>query len=158
VADRVQLFQVTCAANTPQSAATETLCYFNPGNVIHIEVLVPAGHAGLTGLALAQSHQIVIPYSGATWLISDAETIGFDWTDTLQNGAWSMFTYNTDTLLSHSWFLRFFVNELGSATAAATPTNTTPEQIPSTEIETSLNAAEVPEASPPEAPTAEESP
>lgn len=122
MAQRVQIFKVSCAANTAQSAAIETDLTFNPGIVREIEILIPAGHAGETGLAIAQAHQIVIPDTGTDWIIGDDDLLRWPVTDFLNSGSWSAFTYNTDVVNSHSWYLRFLIDEIPSAVNTAAPT------------------------------------
>ena len=124
-ADRVEIRAVTCPPNTLQAAALETDLTFNPGEVIRIEIVIPPGHAGATGLAIAQAHNVCIPASGSVWIISDDETIIWPVEDFLNNGAWSAFTYNLDQLNPHTWYLRFLVRE--NQPQAATQAPATPD-------------------------------
>lgn len=110
-ADRVEIRSVTCPANTPQSAPIETDLSFHPGEVGRIEIVIPAGHAYVTGLAIAQAHGIIIPASGGQWLQGDDDIVHWPVQDFLNNGSWSAFTYNTDPTYDHTWFLRFLVAE-----------------------------------------------
>lgn len=114
----MELRQATCPANTPQSTPLEVDVSFPAGKVVGIGIVVPYGHAFLTGLAIAQAHQIVIPRSGTSWFVSDDERLTFDYHDQLMSGGWSVFTYNTDIVNPHTWYLRFFVQELTPAEEA----------------------------------------
>lgn len=114
----MELRQATCPANTPQATPLEVDVSFPAGKVVGIGLVIPWGHAFLTGLAIAQAHQIVIPRTGASWFTSDDERLTFDYNDQLMSGGWSVFTYNTDIVNPHSWYLRFYVQELTAAEEA----------------------------------------
>ena len=124
--DRVELRQASCPANTPQSTPVEVDVSFTPGRVVGLGLVIPWGHAYLTGLAIAQAHQIVIPRTGGSWFVSDDERFTFDYHDQIWSGQWSVFLYNTDEANDHTWYLRFFIQELtptqeAQATQALTP-------------------------------------
>ena len=118
MADRVEIRSVTCPAATAQTAAIETDLTFPAGVVREVEIIIPSGHAGVTGIALAQAHQIVIPASGNTWIISDDEEIKWPLDNFLNSGSWSAFTYNKDATNPHSWYLRFLIDEIGTTVAS----------------------------------------
>lgn len=121
MADRVELFAVSCPAGTAQANAIETDLSFAPGIVVGVEIIIPSGHAGYTGLAIAQAHSIVIPASGSVWIIGDDDEIKWPLDGYLNSGSWSAFTYNTDVTNGHSWYLRFLVNEIPSVTRVPVP-------------------------------------
>lgn len=121
MADRVELFAVSCPAGTTQLNAIETDVSFAPGVVVGVEIIIPAGHAGYTGLAIAQAHSIVIPASGNVWIIGDDDEIKWPLDGYLNSGSWSAFTYNLDVTNAHSWYLRFLVNEIPSAMRVPVP-------------------------------------
>ena len=122
MAQRVEIFQVTAAAGTLQSAAAETPLEMAPGIVRELEIIIPSGHAGLTGLAIAQAHQIIIPSKGSVWIIGDGEPIRWPLDNFLDADTWSAYSYNTDPLFPHSWYLRFLVDEIEApVTAGSTP-------------------------------------
>lgn len=110
--DRVELRQASCPANTLQAGALEHDVSFTPGKVVGIGLVIPWGHAFLTGLAIAQAHQVVIPRTGSSWFTSDDEKFAFDYHDQIWSGQWSVFVYNTDIVNAHTWYLRFYIQEL----------------------------------------------
>lgn len=114
MAQRVEIFQVTCPPNTPQASAPETLLSMLPGIVRTMQIIVPPGHNGLTGLAIAQAHQVIIPASGSTWIIGDDDKIDWPLDGYLDADTWSAFAYNLDPVYPHSWYLRMLVDELQS--------------------------------------------
>lgn len=121
-ADRVEMRQVMVPAGTVQAAAIETDLSFPPGWVQDIEIVIPDGHAGLTGIAIAQAHQVTIPAAGNVWIVSNDEVVRWSVTDKLGSGQWSAFTYNLDTVNPHNFYLRFLVREITDSQPAAPST------------------------------------
>lgn len=111
-ADRVELAQVTVPAGTAQASAAETDLSFPPGWVQELELVIPDGHAGVTGIAIAQAHQITIPARGQVWIVSNDEVIRWPIKDTLGTGQWSAFAYNLDPFNPHTFYVRFLVREI----------------------------------------------
>lgn len=141
--DRWELRQASCPANTPQSAPVEVDCSFPQGQVLRIGLVIPWGHAYLTGLAIAQAHQVVIPRSGTSWFTSDDEKLWLDYADALMSGAWSVLLYNQDQANSHTWYLRFGVQELTPAQETVVAQQLTPAALAAQDITT---PADVPTA------------
>lgn len=127
--DRWELRQATCPANTPQSTPVEVDCSFTAGQVLRVGLVVPWGHAYLTGLAIAQAHQIVIPRTGASWFTSDDEKLWLDVSDQILSGQWSVFVYNGDQANAHTWYLRFGIQELTPAQEATAAQQLTPADL-----------------------------
>lgn len=121
MAQRVEIFKVTCNANTAQSAAVETVLTFDPGIVREVEIVIPDGHAGLTGIALAVAHQVTIPATGTAWIVGNDEVVRWPLDKYLNTGAWSAFAYNTDITNSHSWYLRFLIDEIAPPVSLTLP-------------------------------------
>lgn len=84
---------------------------FDPGIVDLIDILIPSGHAYLTGLALAVAHQIIIPRSGGSWLIGDDDEKQFPTDNYPDSGDWSVWLYNTDAIYAHGWHITYHVND-----------------------------------------------
>ena len=112
MADRVEVKSATCPAGTLQANAIEVDLSFTPGIVTEVEIVIPWGHAGLTGLAIAQAHSIIIPASGDVWISGDDDVIRWPVDNYLNSGSWSAFVYNLDVSNPHSWYFRFLVNEI----------------------------------------------
>lgn len=127
--DLVQVQNVTCPAGTPASAPLETVLVGVVGvKVIRFIVVMPAGHAGTTGIALGYGHNAVLPYSGG-FVSGDGEVLDFELTTAYPDGPqWSAFTCNTDTQ-AHSWQVRAEVNNLVVTPVAVMPQPLAPEVI-----------------------------
>jgi hypothetical protein len=111
VAERIEAFTVTVPAGTPTSAPTSTPTVFDPGDVERIEVFIPSGHGGLTGFALFQAHNQIIPYRGGQFIVDDDDTISWPVEGFLNTGDWQLTAYNLD-VNPHSFYIRFLVNEI----------------------------------------------
>lgn len=117
-AQRVVARKITVPAGTLSSAPLSTDVSFDQGTVTRVEIVIPDGHAGLTGLALQQAQQQIIPEDAGTWVISNDETIGWDVSDYLNNGNWQTLAYNTD-VFDHSFYLRFLIEVIDTTAQAA---------------------------------------
>lgn len=117
MADRVEVGTVTAAAGTLVSAPATVDLSFPPGTVSEVEIVIPAGHAGLTGIALGQGGQVVIPATAGAYIIGDSDVIRWPLDGFLDNGSWFAQAYNTD-VFDHQWFVRFLVTETAPVIAA----------------------------------------
>lgn len=120
MAERLEWFDVTVAAGTLKSAPAETVLQFNPGEIERIDLTIPDGHAGLTGIRFNSAHQQIIPLTAGSYIIGNAREASWDFRGMPNNGNWSVSCYNTD-IYSHTFHMAFLVNELGG-TGVAPPT------------------------------------
>lgn len=111
---RVEAFKVTVAAGTAQAAPTSTNMIFNPGDVVGIEIDIPDGHSGLTGLAIATAHQPILPFSVGAWIIGNDDKIEWALYDLPDTGNFQAITFNTDIFV-HSFYVRFLISDLHPA-------------------------------------------
>lgn len=110
MADRIEWFDVSVAAGTAKASAVEVSTAFTDGVVERIELTIPDGHSGLTGIAFLQAHQQVIPHTSGAYAVGN--DVEFNWpvSNFLDNGSWSVKVFNTD-VFSHIFHIRFLVNE-----------------------------------------------
>lgn len=109
--DRLECAIVTCPANTAVTAPLESQFTFPTGIVRHVWIVIPAGHAGLTGIALGYGHTPVVPYSNGGFVSGDDEVLDFDWRDRVPGARWAAFMVNVDAI-AHTWQVRFGMDEL----------------------------------------------
>ena len=83
----------------------------NPCVVERIEVIVPRGPSGLMGFRFRFSGQVVIPYAGANYVVTDDEKLSWPIQGYPVNNAWSVQMYNTG-LFAHTIYIRMLVNEI----------------------------------------------
>lgn len=107
-ASRVEVFDVLAPAGTAIASPLEVLTPFIQGDVVGIELVIPAGHNGLTGIRLAVAHAPVIPRTSGAWLIGNNESIELDTIGYPSTGAWSAFVYNRDQF-DHTFHVRYLV-------------------------------------------------
>ncbi len=111
MADRIESFTVAVPAGTAQATPQETSLVFPPGVVEAVEIVIPSGHFGLTGIALAQAHQRIIPRDGTSFLVAEDEVIRWALDGYLNTGDWQAFAFNAD-IYAHSFYLRFLVRKI----------------------------------------------
>lgn len=133
--DREQLDDVTCAQNIAPGNAVEVPLGFQPGVLIGFEIVIPDGHAYLTGIALGFAHGLVYPFGVGTFYEGNDDIIKRFVRDSNPGVAWSAFVYNQDAQ-SHAWQVRFMFDELGTA-----PTNSNTSTLTVADINTAAAAA-----------------
>lgn len=108
MAERVRAFAVTVAANTVRTAPAETAMALPRGIIERVEIIIPDGHVGITGIAIAYAHQRVYPEIDNTWLQANDDKFTFEPDPKLSSGAWSAFAFNED-VFQHTFYVRFVV-------------------------------------------------
>lgn len=112
---------VSCPASVGAGNPTEVVLPFQGGILRHFEIVIPAGHAGLTGISLGYGHRGVIPFGVLAYYSGDDDIIRLDYTDTVPGVAWSAFLCNGD-LQAHVWEVRMAFDEVsGGAPAPSVP-------------------------------------
>jgi len=103
----VQWVEPSCPANTAKTAWTLTATGIETVLLHRMEVRIPAGHQGLTGIALVDSGAFVIPYTtdAPGWLIGDDDELSYDYEKELGHNV-KLATYNTDDTNVHAWQVR----------------------------------------------------
>ena len=102
----VQWVEPTCPAGTAAANYTTTPVGIATVMLWRMEVRIPAGHQGYTGLALIDSGHFVVPYDeqGAEWLVGDNDLLGYDYGRQLGSNV-KIATYNAGTYV-HAWQVR----------------------------------------------------
>lgn len=118
--NRVEAFAVTVTANTAKASASTTDVSFPDGVVQRIELDVPNGHNGFTGIQILAALGQVIPFTKGAFLVADGHDFGWDMIGQIDTGSWQAKTYNTD-VYDHTFYLRFSVLDFGYLTVATPP-------------------------------------
>lgn len=97
----------SCVDNTAENAYTTTPVGIQTAWLWRMEVRIPPGHSGVTGLALIDSGSFVIPFSnpGRAWIIGDNDLLSYPYNNELKRNV-QLATYNTSTLYTHGWQVR----------------------------------------------------
>lgn len=110
-AQRVEAFTVSTPKSTTKAAPRTTALTFTPGVVVWVEVVIPTGHIGQTGIALAYGGQQVIPEGTGVYIVSNGETLHWSLDDMPTGNRWQAVTYNLDPTNGHNHYLRFGIRE-----------------------------------------------
>lgn len=111
MAERVELFAPTVTAGTAIATPATSTLSMAEGVLRRLEVTVPPGPSGLVGFRLLHSGQVVIPYRGNGWIITDDERIQWDLDGYPTGDKWALQAYNTG-IYDHTLYLRFLVDEV----------------------------------------------
>lgn len=76
-----------------------------------IEVRIPDGHAGKTGIVIWYAGTQYVPNAESAYLTGNNETFVFDVDDVPTGQGWTYAAYNQD-LYQHTFYLTFFVNPI----------------------------------------------
>lgn len=117
MADRIEIFAVTVAPGTLQSATQIDDLSFQDGIVKHITVTIPPGPSGFMGFHFLHMGGPVIPYFGDAYIIGDNRLVEWDVNGMPTADGWQLESYNTD-IFPHSVYIEFQIDEI-PATAAA---------------------------------------
>jgi hypothetical protein len=118
MAIEIRPFTVTIPAGTT-IASGFTAALSMPARVVsQIDVRVPPGPRGEVGFGIGNSGVIVIPYGGASYIVTDDETLVFALENEIDSGAWQFFGYNTGSY-DHTIRLYFHCELLTGAAASA---------------------------------------
>lgn len=106
----------SCVDNTPATAPlTTAVPQLDQTYLWSMNVRVPPGHAGVTGIAFVNSSQFVIPYAQGSpeWITDDDAQLSFAYQNSLGVGS-ALYYYNTSTQYTHGWQIRFIYTPLSA--------------------------------------------
>ena len=111
--DRHYQVSVTVPEGTSDIAPQTTAVVLENAFLVDVEIIIPPGHAGLTGIRILQSVQQVIPWGNLSWISSDNYSRIFPFNAEIGSRSISVQAYNTD-VFAHSFQVRFHVRDLSS--------------------------------------------
>jgi len=111
MAERQEATIVTCLPSVQPTNPTKSVVLVDGGTIRKIRIVIPAGHAGLTGIALGYGGNAVVPRSTGAYYQGDDRIIELDFTDNVPDVPWQAFMYNLDTLNAHSWEVDFDLDD-----------------------------------------------
>lgn len=118
---------MTAAAGVVSTAPSKQSIAFRKGIVTELQIVVPAGHAGLTGIRFTLASTTLLPITKGSWIITDDEIIRWPLAGFLESGAWGVEYYNED-IHAHDWFIRLLINEARVATPIVTLPGSSPAE------------------------------
>lgn len=109
------------AIGTPATSPTVTPVSIGTAWVWRVEVRIPPGHAGLTGIALVDSSSFIVPYAnpGPAWLIGDDDLLEYP-LDKQTGANLAFWSYNTSTDFQHGWQCRVIYTPISAFTGGET--------------------------------------
>jgi hypothetical protein len=122
MATRFESTVVTCNASVAPSNPTVVALGFDGGIVLAMRIVIPDGHAGLTGIALGYGGNATVPFGALAYYSGNDREIILRYTDNQPGVAWSAFLCNGDTQ-PHGWEIDF---DLSDALTSNAPTLITP--------------------------------
>jgi hypothetical protein len=102
---------VTTPAATAQASPQQTAFPMVDGHLRRLEILIPPGHAGLTGIAARNQGVQVVPWGTSGFLVGDDLNLPIDLDYDVATTGLTIFTYNTGQY-PHSHYLRAAVDTL----------------------------------------------
>jgi hypothetical protein len=111
MADRIEWFEFTIPANTPQSAPVSNPMKFLQGTVLEIDIKVPTGPAGNLGFYITAGGSQYIPRTFGSFIFPDGDYIAWQIQNAINSGSWGLVAFNTD-VWPHLIQVSFQVNEI----------------------------------------------
>ncbi|SRR6266403_775656 len=111
MASRFYVLPVTVPPGTPVATPQSTTWVLELNQLVRIDVMVPTGHNGATGIRFVRSTQQVIPRGNVIPLIANGETVPILIDEELTEGKLIVLAYNTD-IFSHTFYLRATMSDL----------------------------------------------
>lgn len=109
MADDIRSFTVSVAAGTVEASPQVDALDLPQAVVERVDVIIPAGHGGETGIGLAIAGAQVIPFNEDEWITGDDVRLEFPLQNYPTTGQWSTFTWNTDDF-DHTFYLTFLLS------------------------------------------------
>lgn len=109
--DRTYQADIAVPAGTSALAPLTTQVQLENAFLVDIEIFIPPGHAGLTGINIRQSGQQILPFANLSWIIADNYSRIFPVNVEIGSRSISVRTYNTDVFV-HAFYVRFHIQDL----------------------------------------------
>ncbi len=93
--------------------------------LVDIDLLIPPGHNGFTGLRIRSSRQQIIPWGNVDWIIASDYTHKFPVNEEIGSKSISITAYNTD-VYDHTFYLHFTVTNLAPGRAVSLSSSSAP--------------------------------
>jgi len=102
---------ITIPANTPKPAPKEFTFEIKGEMLSEVQVVIPPGHAALTGIAVLYGLEQLFPLPSGSWLSGDNERISFPerWEIPFARAPLRILGYNEDDTFDHGFIIRFIV-------------------------------------------------
>jgi hypothetical protein len=109
--DRYYPVDMSIPAGTLQSAPLSLDVVTADALLVDVEIIIPRGHKGLTGIRVLQSSQQILPWGNLFWLVADGYTRVFDVDSEVGANSLSLQAYNED-FFDHLFQVRFHIRDM----------------------------------------------
>lgn len=111
LAQRVLAFTIATPAGTAIATPQTTVCTLGPCTIDRLELKIPSGHLGFTGLAVEYGGQRIVPaFQPSNWIIGDNDLLEYVLNFDI-GASVNVKTYNTGNY-THSHYLRFLISDI----------------------------------------------
>jgi hypothetical protein len=110
--DRYYQETLSVPSGTASAAPVTTAVVLENATLVDVEIIVPPGHQGLTGIRVRMSGQQVLPWANDSWIVADDYRRVFDVDTQIGARAVSLQGYNTD-VFPHTFYVRFHIRSVG---------------------------------------------
>lgn len=112
--DDLQTFAVVAPTGTSPAQPTVVNLPMPARKVIGIEIVIPDGPRGVSGIALGAAGTPILPSNAGAYIVTNNEVVHWQYAKGIESGAWQAFVYNTG-IFQHTYQVRFLMNLLGGA-------------------------------------------
>lgn len=121
---------VTVAPNVSSTNPTPFATTLGQVTLEEVQLFVPPGHGGVTGLAIMLAGVHIVPYGPDTgFIIADSATLDFQLGIEVDQGL-VVVAYNTDIAFAHSFYLRWKISSIAGTDNGSISTVTQPVPMP----------------------------
>lgn len=111
MASRLYELNVTVPAGTLAATPQLTQWPLENNTLDQVEIVIPSGHVGLTGVRVLQASQQIVPWGNSGFISSNDEKLIIPLSTEIGASAISVQTYNTD-VYPHTFYLRATVRDI----------------------------------------------
>lgn len=109
--DRLYEIQVTCPAGTSDASPQSTSWQLEDAQLLWVEIIIPPGHSGTTGIRLSRAGTVIIPFSYNSWIVGDDDRLTLSFNGEITQIGLDIDTYNND-VYDHTFYLRAMIRDL----------------------------------------------
>ena len=122
MAARIYQTQITVPAGTLPTAPMSQAWVTEDNTIADIELEIPPGHNGFTGIRVIKGDTTILPYNMGTWIIANDVSRIFPVNDYIPTGDMKIIAYNQGQY-AHTFYLRMTVSDYTqpSESVAGTP-------------------------------------
>jgi len=133
--DRFYQQSVTVPPGTVIGSATSTPFLSDDGTLKGVNVTIPYGHNGLTGIRILYNNQQIMPWSNYAWLVANGRTVEFPFDDYITAIGLVAIAYNLD-VFAHTFYLECVISDRPSTSQIYSGSGSSTSVLPATQYVT----------------------